>query len=209
MPAPAITSLEATPTSRRTERGQQTRDAIVRTALGLASRNGLEGLTIGVLAERLGMSKSGVFAHFGSREDLQIAVVHEYHQRFRETVFVPALQAPRGLTRLRRMLDGWVDQVLREIEAGGCIFISGAAEYDDRGGPVRDALVRSAEEWRSALVRACAQAIEQGELRGDPHDLAFELGAIVLALQYDARFLKHPQAEARARRALAQRLGAA
>lgn len=195
--------------SRRTERGQATRDSIIRTALRLASRDGLEGLTIGVLAERLGMSKSGVFAHFGSREDLQIAVIHEYHQRFREAVFLPALAAPRGLIRLRHLLDGWVDQVLREIEAGGCIFISGAAEYDDRPGPVRDALVKSAEEWRSALERACAQAIEQGELHGHPGDLVFELFGIVLALQYDARFLKHPQAEVRARRALAQRLGAA
>jgi len=106
---------------------------------------GLEGLSIGLLAETLQMSKSGVFAHFGSREELQISVVREYHDRFEHEVFVPALDQPRGLPRLRALFDNWMQRTSKEIDAG-CLYIGGAVEFDDRPGPVRDALVHSVQK---------------------------------------------------------------
>src|SRR5690348_16925175 len=112
-------------------KGEQTRAAILNAALELAGRDGLEGLTIGLLADRMQMSKSGVFAHFGSREDLQIEVLMEYHRRFEEEVFAPSMDAPRGLPRLRALVDRWMDKRIREVTTG-CIYISGAVEYDDR-----------------------------------------------------------------------------
>ena len=141
-------------------KGEQTRAAILDVALELASRNGLEGLTIGLLADRMSMSKSGVFAHFGSREELQISVVREYHARFEAEIFEPAIAATRGLPRLRTMYDRWFKRVSVEIDAG-CIYISGAVEFDDRPGPVRDALAvarcvadarRSQQEGRQVVT---------------------------------------------------------
>ncbi len=120
-------------------KGQQTRAAILDAALSLAAQMGIEGLSIGALAEVTGMSKSGVFAHFGSREELQISVIREYHERFEEEVFRPAMRQPRGLPRLRALIKNWVSKVATEIDSG-CIYISGAVEFDDRPGPVRDAL---------------------------------------------------------------------
>ena len=122
-------------------------------ALGLAAQIGLEGLSIGALAEVAQMSKSGVFAHFGSREELQISVIREYHARFEEEVFFPAIREPRGLPRLRALFERWVRRVSVELEAG-CIYISGAVEFDDRPGPVRDALVEMVRAWHAALARA-------------------------------------------------------
>ena len=127
---------------------------------------GLEGLSIGALAEVTGMSKSGVFAHFGSREELQMAVIRQYHTKFEEEVFFPALREPRGLPRLRCLFDRWIDRVTLEIDSG-CIYISGAVEFDDRAGPVRDALESMVKTWQAALARAVAVAIEQGHLRSD------------------------------------------
>ncbi|MBI1834577.1 MAG: TetR family transcriptional regulator [Burkholderiales bacterium] len=121
-------------------KGELTRAAILETALESASRHGLEGLTIGLLAEQMNMSKSGVFAHFGSREDLQIAVLKLYHHLFEQEVFYPSMKEARGLPRLRSMFALWIDRVTREI-ASGCIYISGATEYDDRYGVIRDELV--------------------------------------------------------------------
>ena len=114
-------------------KGQQTKAAIVDAALGLATHIGLEGLSIGVLAERMRMSKSGVFAHFGSREELQVSVVREYHARFEDEVFQPAMQAPRGLPRLRALFNNWMERTAIEIDQG-CIYISGAIEFEDREG---------------------------------------------------------------------------
>ena len=172
-------------------KGEQTRAAILDAALDLASRNGLEGLTIGLLAERMQMSKSGVFAHFGSREDLQVEVVREYHRRFEEEVFFPSLREPRGLPRLRAMLGRWMERRIQEVKTG-CIYISGAVEYDDRGdNPVREQLVLSVSTWRAALLRAISQAVEQGHLRSDtdPNLMLFELYSFTLGLHHDARFL--------------------
>jgi AcrR family transcriptional regulator len=129
----------AAPAPRRAlHKGQQTKATIVEAALNLATHIGLEGLSIGALAELTGMSKSGVFAHFGSREELQISVVHEYHDRFEQEVFFPALQAPRGVARLRALFANWMKRTSIELDSG-CIYISGAVEFDDRTGPVRDA----------------------------------------------------------------------
>jgi AcrR family transcriptional regulator len=181
-------------------KGRQTRAAILDAALTLASHMGLEGLSIGALAEVTQMSKSGVFAHFGSREELQISVVREYHAKFSEEVFEPSMKVARGLPRLREMFDRWFKRVSVEIDSG-CIYISGAVEFDDRPGPVRDALVSMVQTWQDALERAIRIAIEEGHLRSDmdPQQMLFEVHGLILALHHDARFLRHPGADARAR----------
>ncbi|MBC8058694.1 MAG: TetR/AcrR family transcriptional regulator [Rhizobiales bacterium] len=181
-------------------KGRQTRAAILDAALALASQMGLEGLSIGALAEVTQMSKSGVFAHFGSREELQISVVREYHAKFEDEIFEPSMKAPRGLPRLRAMYDRWFKRVSVEIDAG-CIYISGAVEFDDRPGPVRDALVSMVQTWHAALERAIRIAIDEGHLRvdTDPQQMLFEIHGLILALHHDARFLRRPGADARAR----------
>jgi AcrR family transcriptional regulator len=177
-------------------KGEQTRAAILDAALDLAGRDGLEGLTIGLLAERMQMSKSGVFAHFGSREDLQVEVVREYHRRFEDEVFFPSLREPRGLPRLRAMISRWIEKRIQEVTTG-CIYISGAVEYDDRAdSQVREQLVSSVTMWRAALTRAISQAMEEGHLRADtdPQLMLFELYSVTLGLHHDARFLHLPEA---------------
>jgi AcrR family transcriptional regulator len=183
-------------------KGEQTRSAILAAACELAARAGLEGLTIGALAERMGMSKSGVFAHFGSREDLQIAVLKAYEQRFVEDVLRPGLEAPRGLERLRAIVGHWLERTAVEA-ASACIWIAGATEYDDRPGSVRDALVAMVQSWQRELVRAIRQAIDTGELRPDtdPGELVFDLYGVILVLHHDARLMASADAPARARRA--------
>lgn len=180
-------------------KGRQTRATILDAALALASHMGLEGLSIGALADATQMSKSGVFAHFGSREELQISVIREYHNRFEHEVFYPALNQPRGLPRLRAMFANWMQRTSVEIDSG-CLFISGAVEFDDRAGPVRDALVSSVMTWHSALRRAIQVARQMGHLRADVNDdqMLFEIHGLILALHYEARFLKHPGSIARA-----------
>lgn len=174
------------------QKGQQTKAAIVEAALGLATHIGLEGLSIGALADVTGMSKSGVFAHFGSREELQISVVREYHQRFEQEVFYPALAAPRGLPRLRALFGNWMQRTSIEIDSG-CIYISGAIEFDEQPGPVRDALSESVLIWLSAMRRAIVQCAELGELRADvdADQMLFEIHGLILALHYEARFLRN------------------
>jgi AcrR family transcriptional regulator len=182
-------------------KGQQTKQAILDAALALASQMGLEGLSIGALAEVTHMSKSGVFAHFGSREELQISVIREYYSRFADEVFYPAMQQPRGLPRVRALFDNWMQRVAVEIQSG-CIFISGAVEFDDRPGPVRDALASSVQAWLAALYRAVVQAKQEGHLlpSADEEQMAFEIHALILALHYEARFLQNPSSVGRARR---------
>lgn len=186
-------------TGRALQKGQQTKAAIVEAALGLATHIGLEGLSIGALADVTGMSKSGVFAHFGSREELQISVIREYHTRFEQEVFYPAMSAPRGVARLSALFDNWMKRTSIEIDSG-CIYISGAVEFDDRPGPVRDALVESVMTWHGAMRRAIVQAKEQGELQADMNEdqMLFEIHGLILALHYEARFLKNPGSIGRA-----------
>ena len=180
-------------------KGQQTKAAIVHAALNLATHIGLEGLSIGALAERMQMSKSGVFAHFGSREELQVSVVREYHARFEEEVFYPAMKADRGLPRLRALFGHWMARTAIEIDQG-CIYISGAIEFEDRDGPVRDALVTSMTLWLNALKRAVAQAKATGELAPDTDEaqVTFEIHGLILTLHYQARFMRSADALARA-----------
>ncbi len=180
-------------------KGRQTKASIIEAALGLASHIGLEGLSIGALAEVTQMSKSGVFAHFGSREELQISVIREYYRLFEAEVFYPAMQAPRGLPRLQALFANWMQRVAIELQSG-CIFISGAVEFDDRPGPVRDALASSVQAWLAAFGRAVVQAQEAGDLHpeADARQVAFEIHGLILSLHYEHRFLKNPGALARA-----------
>lgn len=197
---PASTSVPGKRDKTR-DRGRQTRAAILNAALELAARTGLEGLSIGLLAEALHMSKSGVFSHFGSREELQIAVLREYSDRFEAEIFRPALLAARGLPRLRAMVAAWMNRVSREVNSG-CIYISGAVEFDDRPGPVRDALVAMVSAWKDALRRAIVLSVAEGHLRSDADadDLLFQLQGCILAVHHDARFLRQADAVERARR---------
>ena len=199
--------LDAKPTpevarerGRGAHKGQQTRAAILEAALNLAAQMGIEGLSIGVLAEVTGMSKSGVFAHFGSREELQISVIREYHERFEDEVFRPAMRQARGRPRLRALVKNWVNKVATEIDSG-CIYISGAVEFDDRPGPVRDALASMVLLWHGALNIAIRQAVEMGHLRDDtdPMQMLFEIHGLILSLHHDARFLRSAGAVDRAR----------
>ncbi|MDO5652754.1 MAG: TetR/AcrR family transcriptional regulator [Brachymonas sp.] len=186
----ALTSAE--PPSRRVlPKGQHTRAVLLDAGLALSSELGLEGISIGALAEMVGMSKSGVFAHFGSRDDLQIAIINEYYQRFEEEVFQPALQQPRGLPRVRAMFENWIRRVTEEVQSG-CIFISGAVEFDDRKGQVRDALQHAMKTWLAAFRRAIEQAIEEGHMKQgiDPYQIIFELHGLILSVHYEARFLE-------------------
>ena len=195
-------TLDHAPRRAALHKGQQTRAAILDAALGLASHMGLEGLSIGALAEVTQMSKSGVFAHFGSREELQISVIREYHAKFEEEVFYPAMREARGLPRLRALFERWVKRDSVELDSG-CIYISGAVEFDDRPGPVRDALASMVVAWHGALARAIGQAVEQGHLvaEADAMQMLFELHGLILALHHDARFLRLPGALDRATRA--------
>ncbi len=186
-------SRSASGTGRALQKGQQTKAVIVEAALGLATHIGLEGLSIGALADITGMSKSGVFAHFGSREELQISVIREYHTRFEQEVFYPAMEAPRGVARLRALFDNWMKRTSIEIDSG-CIYISGAIEFGDRTGLVRDALVNSVMTWHAAMKRAIEQCKELGQLRDEvsAEQMLFEIHGLILALHYEARFLQTP-----------------
>ena len=180
-------------------KGQQTKATIVEAALNLATHIGLEGMSIGAIAELTGMSKSGVFAHFGSREELQISVVHEYHDRFEQEVFFPAIEEVRGIPRLRALFGNWMKRTSIELDSG-CIYISGAVEFDDRTGPVRDALVESVSTWHAAMRRTIVQSVECGDLRADTdaNQVLFEIHGLILALHYEARFLRSEGSIARA-----------
>lgn len=182
-------------------KGEQTRAAIVDAALDMASGAGLEGLTIGALAERMRMSKSGVFAHFGSREELQIAVLEEYERRFAQAVLMPGLKERRGLPRLRAIVRNWLERTAREADSD-CIYISGAIEYDDRPGAVREELVAMIRGWQRELTRAIAQTVEAGELAADLDldEFLFQLYGIVLVLHHESRLMRSPDSLGRAQR---------
>ena len=174
------------------KKGLTTKSMILEAALEISSKSGLEGVTIGHLADSVGMSKSGVFAHFGSREELQIEVIRKYYQFFADSVFAPALTKPKGLPRLRQMIDSWLKISVGE-NTSSCFFIAGAAEFDDRPGIVRDELVHSVEDWRSALLRAIKESIAEGHLKKTvvPQEMLFHLYSIVLGAHHDSRFLQN------------------
>lgn len=180
-------------------KGEQTRNVILQAGLNMAAREGLEGITIGTLAETIGMSKSGVFSHFGSREDLQIAILKEYEQRFIQETLIAHLRHPRGLPRLKAIVQSWVKQSAQEASEG-CIWISGATEFDARPGPVRDTLVGMVRSWQAELSRAIVIAVQEGHLKAntDVEQLVFEIYGAVLVLHHDARLLQSLNAVDRA-----------
>jgi AcrR family transcriptional regulator len=184
-------------------KGAATRESVVGHALSIALTDGFEGLTIGNVAQSVGMSKSGVFAHFGSREDLQLAVLDAAAQRFTDNVFMPAMREKRGLPRLRAIMRHWVIWMRNE----GCPMVSAAVEYDDRPGPIRDRVVEYQTRLRRELARAVQMAIDTGELKDDcdPEQLAFEIFAVELALHHDSRLFKRSDSMVRAERSM-QRL---
>jgi len=198
-PSPQAAAAPRARRARVLAKGQQTKAAIVDAALRMAAQVGLEGLSIGALADVMGMSKSGVFAHFGSRDELQVSVVREYYARFERDVFEPAMQEARGLPRLRALFEHWMRYTSAELDSG-CIFISGAVEFDDRPGPVRDALMATVGAWMEAMERAVAQARREGHLAADVDErqVTFEIHGLILVLHYEARFLHRPGALERA-----------
>jgi len=187
-------------------KGEQTRVVILDEALKIASKLGLEGLTIGSLADATGMSKSGLFAHFGSREELQLAVLEHAAQRYGERVFVPVLKIDRGLPRLRALFERWLDWALESGLPGGCIMISAAAEYDDRPGPIRDAVIANQHRGNAITQKAVRLAIEEGHLspETDPEQISFEMLGIVLASHNHRRLLGDKEARKRALTAFEQ-----
>jgi AcrR family transcriptional regulator len=195
----------ALPTPTQTK-GEQTRAAILDAALKIASKLGLEGLTIGTLADETGMSKSGLFAHFGSREDLQLAVLEHAAQIYGQRVFLPALKIERGLPRLRALFERWLDWTIASGLPGGCIMISAAAEYDDRPGPIRDAVIANQRRGMAIEEKAVRLAIEEGHLRTDTdaEQIAFEMLGIVLASHNHRRLLSDGESKKRALTAFEQ-----
>ncbi len=184
-------------------KGEQTRALILNDAMALASQIGLEGLSIGSLATRLNMSKSGLFAHFGSKEDLQLAVLRRYQNHFVETVFRPALASPRGLPRLRALFGNWLALIRESALPGGCLVTAAAHEYDDQPGPVRDYVVVTLRELRSLIAKAVRMAIDEGHLRADTDhwQLAYEIHAMALAAHQDHRLFEDKRTDKRALRA--------
>ena len=181
-------------------KGERTRAAILDAAFHIVSKAGLEGLTIGTLAAATGMSKSGLFAHFGSREELLIAVMDRGQQEFLRLVVNPALAKARGLPRLRALFVNWIDWTESADLPGGCPMIGGAIEFDDKPGPVRDTLASGQRAWIGTLTRAARQAVEQGQLAPDTdaEQISFELFGIALVVHHHRRLLGYDKARARA-----------
>jgi AcrR family transcriptional regulator len=181
--------------SRVVSKGDETRAAILDEALTVASRVGFTGLTIGQLAEQTGMSKSGLFAHFQSKEQLQLQTLAHARRKFVDLIVRPALTAPRGEKRMRSLFEHWLTW---ETEAlpGGCIFITGSIEFDDQPGPMRDALVADQRDWLDTIAAVAETAIAEGDFRADldPRQVAFEIQALVLGYHHSARLLDDEQA---------------
>ena len=191
-----------------TDQAARTRRDILALAVDIASAEGLEGLSIGRLASDLRMSKTGIFAHFGSKEQLQLATVETARQIFLEKVAQPALASPRGLPRLRAMLESWLGYVERIVFRGGCFFAAASAEFDSRPGAVRDRIALLTKVWMVALQEEIAFAQSRKEVRpsADPAQLAFELHAYVQEANWAFKLFNDKSAFPRARRAIADRI---
>jgi AcrR family transcriptional regulator len=188
------------PQAVKARKGEETRAQILDAAVQQASEAGFESLTIGALAERTGLSKSGLFAHFGSRTDLQIAALDETARRFTEAVFLPALKAPRGLKRLRALFANWIAWPERAKLRGSCPIQAASGEYDDQPGPMREAVVERQRTLARELARAVQFAIDSGELRAgtEANQFVFEMFGIVLACYHTHRLVGDAGASARA-----------
>jgi AcrR family transcriptional regulator len=192
-------------------KGESTRGRILDEAIAVASVDGLGGLTLGRLAESVGMSKSGLFAHFRSKEELQLQVLEETIARFRDRVVAPALAAPRGEPRVRALFDGWLAWAEEPTVPGGCLFMQAIAELDDQPGPVRDRLAESQRDWRDFLVDAARRAVDAGHFRADldPELFVFQVQGIAFARHQASRLLHDPAADTRARQAFEALVAAA
>ena len=168
--------------------------------MGLASQAGVAGLTIGTLAVRSGLSKSGLFAHFGSKKGLQLAIIQGVRDLYSELVFQPAMREPAGLPRLRAIVENWLKWTNSARLPGGCIMTAAAYEFDDCPGPVKDLISQSLRELRKTLARSVRMAVEAGQLRADTdaEQLAFEICAVYAGAQLDTRLFGDSQAHARA-----------
>ncbi|OBB19036.1 hypothetical protein A5762_02050 [Mycolicibacterium elephantis] len=190
-------------------KGQRTRAAILAEAARLATVEGLEGLSIGGLADAIGMSKSGLYAHFGSKVDLQLATIESARETFIAEVLLPALEAPAGVQRLRAACEAFLSHIERRVFPGGCFFAAAAAEFGTRPGAVRDAVAAQQRDWIELLVRLARKAVDLGELPPDvdPVQLSFELNAVLVAA--NTAFILHDDAAAfeRARTAVRNRVG--
>jgi AcrR family transcriptional regulator len=192
-------------------KGASTRQAVLERATSLASQVGLEGLTIGRLAEALDLSKSGLFAHFRSKEALQVQVLDFAIQRFIDAAVRPALAAPRGEPRVRALFERWLDWPRQGGMAAGCIFVALAVELDDQPGPARERLVQSQKDWLDMLASSFRMGIDEGHFRpdADPDQFAHDLYGIMLAHHHASRLLGDPRARERAHRAFEALLTAA
>ena len=191
-------------------KGERTRQSILERAVDVASLEGLEGLTIGRLADELKMSKSGLFAHFGSKEELQIATVQAASQRYITEIFSPALQIPRGYPRLMAICESWLSYVRRGVFPGGCFFAAASFEFDSRPGQVRDLVRKLMDDWIGALERAIRMARDEGHIdpNVDTSQLAFELNALFFGANFSFYLRGDEQALERADRAIRARLEA-
>lgn len=183
-------------------KGADTRQAVLEEATVIAARLGLEGLTIGTLASSAGLSKSGLFAHFGSKEELQLATLAHARDTFIDQVLRPALSRPRGEPRLRAFFEHWLTSCRDGLPAG-CLYMSSKLEFDDRPGRVREQLVRDWRDLYDSMVQMVRAGVTEGEFRADtdPEQFAQELDGIILAFFFAHRLLRDPATEQRARRA--------
>jgi len=204
------TATRAAARPRAASKGEQTREAILTKALGLATRIGFEGLTIGRLADDLGMSKSGLFAHFRSKEALQLEILRMAGARMVETVVKPALVVKRGEPRLRALFDGWLAWEQSPSLPGGCPFMAASFELDDRPGPVRDFVVQNLRDWMDTMAGAARIAVQEGHFRADLdcEQFAHECQGIGLAFVHASRLMRDPKARARAQTAFESLLDA-
>jgi AcrR family transcriptional regulator len=207
MPAAAA----PTQTDGRRARGDSTRRAILGHAMQLASAEGLEDLSIARLATDLGMSKSGLFAHFGSKEQLQLSTLRAARRVFTDRAVMPALELPEGVRRLVALVGTWLDYIGGDVFEGGCLFMEAAAEFDNRPGPVRDLIAETMGMWLDLLTDEAGRAVANGELAADtdPARLAWELHAFGLGLNWDRQLNGSAAATERARSAARDRLAAA
>lgn len=187
-------------------KGRRTRTAILDTALAEASTLGLSGISIGGLARKINLSKSGLFAHFGSKEDLQLEVLATARDRFVETVIAPALRLPRGEPRIRGLFENWIEWSQASFLPGGCPFISTANELDDVPGRLRDFLVQSQRDWLDTLATAARIAVEEAHFDSDldVEQFAYEFYSLILSYHHFHRLLEDPRTEERCRSAFEQ-----
>jgi len=188
------------------QKGQLTRTAIIEQALESATQVGFEQLSLATLAADTHMSKSGLYAHFKSKEALQEAVLDRAMERFSEIVVEPAMREKRGLPRLEKLFSGYLDWIAGAVIEGGCVFMALSQEYRNKPGVIRDRLVQAFKDWHSTIVRVVNDAIDEGELVADtdPRQFAFEMAGVGMSFQSSSRLMGRGDAEAMARRAFAR-----